>query len=256
MGDEFPRSMAVRLRPATEFPEVFFDRLLADGSVQPGDVVLDLHCGGSNMARGLATRGCEVTGIDHSAPALARAAELDKAADVVVKQWRMRVENADFSAASFDVVTAGQCWSICERPQTLALARGWLRPDGRLLIAQYEWLPLAGNVVQDSERLLLGCNPGWTAHSGSGIHPAWLKEVAEAGFVDLATWSIDVSVSCSHAQWRERVHGNPALAAINDEVRLRRFDAELTEMLLDRHPAEPVIAPYRLWVVHAARPPA
>lgn len=254
MGGEILRSMAERLRPVIEFPEVLFDRLLADGSVQPGDVVLDLHCGGSNMARGLATRGCEVTGIDHSALSLARAAELDKAADVVVKHWRMRVENADFSASSFDVVTAGQCWPACERPQTLALARGWLRPGGRLLIAQYEWLPLAGNVVQDSERLLLGCNPGWTAHSSSGIHPAWLKEIAEAGLVDIATWSIDVPVPCSHAEWRERVHGNPALAAINDEVRLRRFDTELKAMLLERHPGELVIAPYRLWVVHAATP--
>lgn len=188
MGEDFVRSAVERLRPVTEFPEVLFERLLADGSLAPGGAVLDLHCGGSNIARGLALRGFALTGIDHSAPLLAHAAELDRLAGVTVTQWRARVENADFPAASFDAVTAGQCWQACERPRTLALARGWLRPGGRLLIVQYEWLPLAGNVVQDSERLILACNHGWTAHSGSGLHPLWLKEVAEAGFVDLRTW--------------------------------------------------------------------
>lgn len=254
MGEDFVRSAAERQRPVTEFPEVFFERVFADGSVRPGSAVLDLLCGGSNLARGLAARGCALTGVDHSAPALAHAAELDRRADVTVKQWRARVENADFPAASFDAVTAGQCWQACERPRTLVLARGWLRPGGRLLIAQYEWLPLAGNVVQDSERLILGCNPGWTAHSGSGLHPLWLKEVAEAGFVDLRTWSLDLEVPCSHADWRRRVRSSAAVAALSDEGRLQRLDVELMAMLAARHAHEPMAVPYRLWVVGAAAP--
>ena len=254
MSEDFVRSMTERLRPVTEFPETFFERVFADGSVQSGDAVLDLHCGGGNIARGLAVRGCVLTGVDHSAPLLAQAAELDRLAGVTVKQWRARVENADFPAASFDVVTAGQCWQACERPRTLALARGWLRPGGRLLIAQYEWLPLAGNVVQDSERLILGCSPGWTAHSGSGLHPLWLKEVAEAGFTGLRTWSLDLEVRCSHADWRKRVRACPAVAALSDEARIQRLDVDLMAMLAERHANEPMAVPYRLWVVSASTP--
>ena len=254
MGEDFVRSAVERLRPVTEFPEVLFERLLADGSLPSGGAVLDLHCGGSNLARGLALRGCALTGIDHSAPLLAHAAELDRLAGVTVTQWRARVENADFPAASFDAVTAGQCWQACERPRTLALARGWLRPGGRLLIVQYEWLPLAGNVVQDSERLILACNPGWTAHSGSGLHPLWLKEVAEAGFGDLRTWSLDIEVLCSHVAWRKRVRACPAVAALSDEARVQRLDVELMAMLAERHANEPMVVPYRLWVVSAAVP--
>ncbi|GAB3784173.1 class I SAM-dependent methyltransferase [Dyella agri] len=254
MSEDFVRGATERLRPVTEFPEVLFERLLADGNVWPGCTVLDLHCGGSNVARGLALRGCELTGIDHSAPLLAQAAELDRHAGVVVKQWRARVENADFPAASFDAITAGQCWQACERPRTLALARGWLRHGGRLLIAQYEWLPLTGNVVQDSERLILGCNPGWTAHSSSGLHPLWLKEVAEAGFVDLRTWSQDLEVPCSHASWRKRVRASPAVAMLSDEARVQQLDVELMTMLASRHANEPMAVPYRLWVVSAATP--
>jgi SAM-dependent methyltransferase len=254
MGEDFLRSANERLRPVVEFPEVFFERVLADGNVRAGDAVLDLHCGGSNVARGLAQRGCVLAGVDHSAPALGRAGELDRRAGVTVTQQRARVENADFPLASFHAITAAQCWQACERPRTLALARGWLRPGGHLLIAQYEWLPLNGNVVQDSERLILGCNPGWTAHSGSGLHPLWLKEIAEAGFVDLRTWSLDLEVPCDHAAWCKRVRACPALAMLGDESRLQRLDAELMAMLSERHAHEPMAVSYRLWVVSAATP--
>ncbi len=73
--------------------------------------------------------------------------------------------------ASFDAITAGQCWHWFERQRTAALSRGWLKPGGRLVIAHFDWLPLNGNMVQDTERLILACNPGWTLHSGSGLVP-------------------------------------------------------------------------------------
>ena len=111
-------------------------------------------------------------------------------------------------------------------------------------------------MVQDSERLILGCNPGWTAHSGSGLHPLWLKEIAEAGFADLRTWSLDLEMPCDHAAWRKRVRACPALAALSDESRLQRLDMELAAMLAARHAHEPMAVPYRLWVVSAATPGA
>ena len=108
MVTDFGRIAGDYARHRAEFPEVFFERLFADGSVHKGDVVLDLGTGTGSVARGLAVRGCEVTGLDHSAPLLAQAAEMDRAAGVQVKQVRARVENSDFPPASFDVITAGQ----------------------------------------------------------------------------------------------------------------------------------------------------
>ena len=46
---------------------------------------LDLGTGTGTIARGLALRGCEVTGLDRSAPLMEQAAELDRVAGVVVK---------------------------------------------------------------------------------------------------------------------------------------------------------------------------
>src|SRR3546814_1902697 len=65
--------------------------------------------GTGTVARGLALRGCTVTALDHSAPLLAQAAELDRAAGVQVKQVRARVENADFPPASFDQIGRASC---------------------------------------------------------------------------------------------------------------------------------------------------
>lgn len=254
MSIDFGRTASDYARHRAGFPDIFFERLFADGSVQRGNQVLDLGTGTGTVARGLAVRGCEVTGLDHSAPLLAQAAELDRAAGVAVKQVRARVENADFAPGSFDVITAGQCWHWFDRWRTPGLVRGWLRPGGRLLIAHFDWLPLNGNMVQDTERLILACNPAWTLHSGSGLYPTWLKDVAEAGFSDLRTWSVDVEVPYSHEDWRGRIRASAAIGAVLDEAKVKRFDADLAAMLASKHPQEPMPVPHRVWVLSAVAP--
>jgi len=109
-------------------------------------------------------------------------------------------------------------------------------------------------MVQDTERLILNYNPGWTLHSGSGLYPAWLKDVAEAGFVDLRTWSFDVDVPYSHADWRGRIRASAGIGATLDEAKVQRFDAELTTMLVSHHAAEPMAVPHRVWVLSAVAP--
>lgn len=254
MATDFGRTASDYARHRAGFPEAFFERLFADGSVHRGDVVLDLGTGTGTVARGLAVRGCEVTGLDHSAPLLAQAAELDRVAGAQVKQVRARVENAEFAAASFDVITAGQCWHWFDRSRTAALVRKWLRPGGRLLIAHFDWVPLAGNLVQDTERLILASNPAWTQHSGSGLYPAWLKDVAEAGFTDLRTWSFDLDVPYTHADWRGRIRASAAVGATLDAAKVQHFDAELAAMLAARHATEPMAVPHRVWVLSAVVP--
>jgi len=67
------------------FPDEFFERLKALGILRAGMRALDLGTGTGTIARGLATRGCEVTGLDRSAPLMEQAAELDRCAGAVVK---------------------------------------------------------------------------------------------------------------------------------------------------------------------------
>jgi len=109
-------------------------------------------------------------------------------------------------------------------------------------------------VVQDTERLILACNPAWTLHSGSGLYPAWLKDVAEAGFGNLRTWSFDLDVPYTHADWRGRIRASAGIGATLDAAKVQRFDAELADMLAARHAAEPMAVPHRVWVLDAVAP--
>ncbi|MEP6897186.1 MAG: class I SAM-dependent methyltransferase [Rhodanobacter sp.] len=254
MSIDFGRAAGDYAQHRAGFPAIFFDRLLADGTVHRGDLVLDLGTGTGTVARGLAMRGCVVTAVDFSAPLLAQAAELDQAAGVTVKQVRARVENAEFAPVSFDVVTAGQCWHWFDRLRTAALVRRWLRPGGRLVIAHFDWLPLAGNMVQATERLILAYNPGWTLHSGSGVYPAWLKDAAEAGFVELQTYSFDIDVPYDHEGWRGRIRASAGIGASLDETKVQRFDLELAALLTAHYPTEPMAVPHRVWVLSATAP--
>ncbi len=61
------------------FPDDFFDRLASLGILRTGMRALDLGTGTGTIARALALRGCEVTGLDRSAPLMEQAAELDRA---------------------------------------------------------------------------------------------------------------------------------------------------------------------------------
>jgi SAM-dependent methyltransferase len=231
------------------FPEAFFQRLLADGLVRAGQVALDLGTGTGTVARGLAMHGCAVTGLDPSADLLAQAAELDRAAGVQVRQIHARVEDAELPEASFDLISAGQCWHWFDRPRAAALARRWLRPGGRLLIAHFDWLPLAGNMVEDTERLIRAYNPAWNMGGGSGLYPAWLKDVREAGFKDARTFSFDLAVPYSHQDWRGRIRASAGVGASLDPATVTRFDAELAELLASRHPADPMAVPHCVWVL-------
>src|ERR1700689_438997 len=90
------------------FPDEFFDRLEQLGILRAAMRALDLGTGTGTVARGLALRGCEVTGLDRATPLMEQAAELDRAAGVVVTYSMAPAEDPGLPAANFDLVTAGQ----------------------------------------------------------------------------------------------------------------------------------------------------
>ena len=143
------------------FPDEFFDRLSAMGILKPGMRALDLGTGTGTIARGLALRGCDVVGLDRSTPLMEQAAELDRDVGVVVRYVNAPAEDTGQDAASFDLVTAGQCWHWFDRPRAAAEARRVLKSGGRLVIAHFDWIPLPGNMVEATEKLIEKHNPKW-----------------------------------------------------------------------------------------------
>src|SRR5438874_8914077 len=85
------------------FPESFFERVPLQGNL------LDLGSGTGALARGYARRGARVVATDLSRQMLGQATDLPCRAAA-------RAESCPFRSATFDAVTAGQCWHWFDGP--------------------------------------------------------------------------------------------------------------------------------------------
>jgi SAM-dependent methyltransferase len=251
---DFGRTADDYARHRAGFPERLYEQLIGTGVVRAGERLLDLGTGTGTLARGFARRGLLVTGVDRATAMLEQARRLDRDAGVRVRYVRARAEATGLPDTGFDAISAGQCWHWFEGARAAAEARRLLRPGGRLVIAHFDWLPLAGNVVEATERLIRQHNPDWAFGGGNGLHPDCLADLALAGFAGLETFSFDHTVTYSHEAWRGRIRASAGVAASLDGDAVARFDAEHAGMLQRDFPGDPLSVPHRCWVAFGVAP--
>lgn len=235
------------------FPPSLFERLRPLGLGIPGQRVLDLGTGTGSLARGFARSGAIVTGLDVSPLLLEQARALDRAEDLHIDYRVARAEASGFADGAFDLVSAGQCWHWFERPRAAAELRRLLRPGGLALIAHFDWLPLPGNVVAATEGLILKHNPSWHLAGGTGVHPRWFADLAQAGFAGLESFSYDETVVYSREAWRGRIRASAGVAASLPPERVALFDAEHGAMLERDFPQDPLRIPHRVFALIGVR---
>jgi SAM-dependent methyltransferase len=250
---DFGRTADDYARHRAGFPQAIVDRLRERGIALPGHRVVDVGTGTGTLARLFALNGCVVIGVDPSRPLLDKAAVLDEEAGATVRYVQATAEGTGLSGESVDAYAAGQCWHWFDRPRAALEAKRLLRSTGALVICHFDWLPLSENVVAATEKLILRYNPEWPLGGGTGFYPAWTVDVADAGFVDIETFSFDVAVPYSAEGWRGRVRASAGVGASLPIQRVERFDRELGE-LLDQRFSEPLSVPHRMWAL-TARPP-
>ena len=247
------------------FPDVFFERMFDEEIVKAGDVLADLGTGTGTLARGFAERGCSATGIDISAQLLEQAKDFALQAGLEIDFRFAKAEATGLPDSSFDVVTAGQCWHWFDRPSAALEIKRILKPRGRVVIAHFDWLPLNSNVVDLTERLIETYNPKWYVEFGgkTGVYPDWLRDLGEAGFLDIQTFSFDMDVPYTHEDWRGRIRASSGVGASLSEAEVGRFDSELKSMLEGYEQAgaqseagsiSVLQIPHRVFVVHAHKP--
>lgn len=246
------------------FPDEFFERVFSEGIVKTGASLVDLGTGTGTLARGFAQRGCDVIGLDISAQLLEQAKDLSEQAGLIIDFRFAKAEATGLPDDEFDVVSAGQCWHWFDRPAAAEEVKRILKPNGRVVIAHFDWLPLKNNVVDATEKLIKKYNPKWyeTSANGLGLYPQWLRDLGEAGFLDIETFSFDMDVPYSHEAWRGRIRASAGVGASLSDEEVSRFDSELKSMLEAREQVEvrketglhPVLKiPHRVFVVHACK---
>ena len=237
------------------FPASFFERLSSYGIGTRGQRIVDLGTGTGTLARGLARRGCELIGIDPAAAMLAQARCLDREAEVTVEYRQARAEDTGLPSDHADVVTAGQCWHWFDRPAAAREAARILHAGGRIVIAHFDWIPLPGNVVRATEELIETFNASWRLGNLIGIHPPWLRDLGEAGFGAIETFSYDVDVAYTPIAWRGRIRASAGVGASLPPSEVCRFDRALTKLLSEQFPDPVLSIPHRVFAVIAVNPP-
>ncbi len=251
---DFGRTARDYARHRAGFPAQLGDALAARGIARPGARVVDLGTGTGSLARLFAARGCVVTAVDIAAPLLAQARALDAECGLEVTHLEAPAEATGLPGGEFDVVSAGQCWHWFDRPAAAREVARLLVVGGRAVIAHFDWIPIAGNVVAATEQIILRYTPTWPFADRAGLYPQWLVDLQTAGFTGIETFSFDVEVPYSHEGWVGRVRASAPVSGTLEEDEVTACSHELTAMLRERFAEDPLAVPHRLWAVTAVRP--
>ncbi|QAV27662.1 SAM-dependent methyltransferase [Neobacillus thermocopriae] len=228
------------------YPDELYKRLLKYNIGLENQSILDLGTGTGYLARQFAIQGARVTGIDIAPELIKEAEKLDKKYNIKINYEVCKAENLPFSSSTFDVVSAGQCWHWFDTSKVIKEVRRVLKPDGKLLICHFDWIPINDNVVAKTEDLILKYNPSWQGARGTGIYPQWLTGVGSGGFSNIETFTFDVAVEYTHEAWRGRIRASAGVGASLPAERVKEFDRDLAE-LLNKNYEDPIFVPHRVF---------
>ncbi len=252
MSPDFGARSEDYARHRAGFPDSLFERLGKSQIGNKGQLIVDLGTGTGSLARGLAKQDCVVIGIDYSDEMIEAARELDSNAGVEVEYRLARAENTGLPDSTYDIVTAGQCWHWFDRPRAAVEVKRILKPSGMVAIVHFDWIPLTGNMVRSTEELIESHNSDWRMGGGLGMYPQWLRDLGEAGFQKLETFSYDVDVPYTPEAWRGRIRASAGVGGMMSSKEVKQFDEKLAELLAQYFPDKVLQVPHRIFALIAS----
>lgn len=249
MDINFGRTASDYAKHRAGFPAEFFERVQKLDLIPSGTRLLDLGTGTGTIARGMAQRGCIVSALDISESLITTAQKLDEQANVEIDYHIASAEETGLPDKSFDVITAGQCWHWFDGDQVAQEVNRLLATNGHIIITHFDWIPLEGNVVAETEALILRYNSAWKMGGGNGFYPQWLVHLGHAGIKNLETFSFDLDVIYTHEAWRGRIRASAGVGASLSDEKVAQFDNDLKQLLQEEFPDDPLQVPHRVFVV-------
>lgn len=226
------------------YPEKFYKKIAGLGLCTDNQSILDLGTGTGVLPRNMYKYGARWTGIDISPEQIEQAERLSEQAGMDISFIAVSAENADFTPASFDAVTACQCFWYFDHEKVVPLIARWLKPGGKLLILYMAWLPFEDRIAGASEELVLKYSPDWSG-ARETKKPVAIPEIALKYFDIEYSGEYDLNVPFTKESWHGRMKACRGVEASLSENELKSWEAEHRAML-DR------IAPESFEVRHYA----
>lgn len=253
MKADFGKTASDYQKHRAGFPDSFFSRLQNEGLIEGSETLVDVGSGTGTVARGLAKIGCQVTAIDPSSEMLGAALGMAKEEGVVIDCLQGTAEETGLKDHCADVVTAGQCWHWFDPESAFKEVRRILKPGGLLLIAHFDWLPIHGNVVLHTEKLIMEKNPSWNMGGQVGVYPEWFRHLNEGGFSDICSFSYQETVNYSHEAWLGRIRASAGVGGSLSEEEVVAFDEAHKQMLEIHFPEDLLSIPHQVFFIHGRK---
>lgn len=224
------------------YPPGFYEKIIARGLCKAGQRVLDLGTGTGVLPRNMRKFGAEWVGVDISENQIAMAKELSK--EMGIDYLVSPSEKIDFPDASFDVVTACQCfWYFNAGIMPGKLSRV-LKDGGKLLILYMEWLPFEDQIAGESEKLILKYNPAWSG-AGETVHPIKIDGRYLEKFSLTHHEEYRLKVGFTRESWNGRVIACRGIGTSLSDAGISSFEREHQRLLEE-------IAPEKFEILHYA----
>lgn len=226
-------------------PSSLYEMLQAHDVGIPGQRVLDQGTGTGVFGRQLAKQGCDVVGTDISEIQIKYAKHLAERDGLKNIEFKVSpAEKNPFDNASFDIISASQCFVYFDKKRWIPEAKRLLKPNGRVVIAFFQWLPLEDPISGASEQLVLKHNPDWNAHSIK-MHFNQFEDWFLDDFQQTALLIYDEDIKFTREVWRGRMRALRGIGASLSPEAVDKFDEEHDAMLKGRFGDEFII-PHRM----------
>lgn len=214
------------------YPDIFYRKVADRGLCVEGQKVLDLGTGTGVLPRNMYKYGAKWTGTDISPEQIEQAKRLATEAGMDIDFKTVSAEELDFPDASFDVITACQCFWYFDHDKVMPEFSRLLKENGKLVILYMAWLPFEDEIAGKSEELVLKYSPDWTG-AGNTRRPNWVPDVAYEFFDMEEHEEYDVMVPFTRESWHGRMIACRGVGASLSPEELASWDKEHRAMLAD-----------------------